>query len=234
MMQTPNRKTTVATLAGCAAMAALVSLGLVGRIEAQTAKAAATGAAVSRANLAKNAAFTVTSTLTPKGGSKVTQVYKVEVKGNNARLDYSDPAIGAVRYLANAKGVFFYIPSNNTAVKQTFKGGVDGALRVAFSQANEQLKSARKIGSATVSGQPTDIYKDARSGAIIYLGKKPGFRLPVKTVLANEGGTRTVTVTDIKLNPSIADARFALPAGTQIIDSQQGSPAVGGLPGGRR
>jgi Outer membrane lipoprotein-sorting protein len=218
-----------------AASALLLAGG--GAAPASAQKKAAAPAAVpgvSRTNLAESASFVVTSTLAPKGGSKVTQVYRVEVKGNNARLDYSDPAIGAVRYVANGKGVFFYIPANNTAVKQSFKGGVEGALRVAFAQANEQLRTARKIGSAVVSGQPTDIYKDPKSGAIIYLGKKPGFRLPVKTVLANEGGTRTVTVTDIKLNVALSDARFALPSGTQIIDSQEGAPPVaGGLPGGR-
>jgi outer membrane lipoprotein-sorting protein len=177
---------------------------------------------ISRANLAQTASFTVTSVLTPNGGSKVTNTFRVEVKGNKARLDYSDPAIGDVRYVANEKGVFFVIPANKTAVRQAIKGGVDQALQVAFAQANEQLKTAKKIGAANVNGQPTDIYKDAQSGTLLYVGTKPGFRLPVKTLLTNEGGSRSISVTNIKTNITLPDARFALPAGVQIIDSQQG------------
>lgn len=182
---------------------------------------------ITRANLAKSATFTVVQTLTPKNGSKSSTVYKVEVNGNKARLDYASSDIGSVRYIANEKGVFFYIPENKMAVKQSFRGGVEGALRVTFSQVNEQLKRAKKIGTATVSGMPTDVYKDAQSGTVIYVSRKPGFRLPVKTVLSNEGGTRTVLVQNIKLNPKIADARFAIPAGTQIVDQ-----SAGGMPGG--
>jgi hypothetical protein len=62
----------------------------------------------------------------------------------------------------------------------------------------------------------------------VYLGTAPGFRLPVKTVLANEGGTSTLLVSDIKLNIAVADSRFALPAGTQVIESKD---APGGMPG---
>ena len=180
---------------------------------------------VSRANLAKSAAFTVTSVLSPNGGSKVTQTFRVEVKGNKARLDYSDPATGEVRYLANDGGVFFVIPANKTAVKQNVKGGVEQALQVAFSQANEELRGAKKIGEVSVNGMPTDIYKDVKTGTTIYVGKRSGFRLPVKTLIANEGGTRTVLVTNIRINPILADARFALPAGMRIVDG--GNSPVG-------
>lgn len=219
------------------AVAGLTVITLAAFAPAPAVHAQSSGAALnlSRASLANAAAFTVTNTVAPKGGAKVSQVYKVEVKGGKARLDYSDPAIGAVTYLANEKGVFFVIPANKTAVKQTFKGGVEGALRVAFAQANEQLKTAKKVGTATVSGQPTDVYKDAKTGALIYVGKRPGFRLPVKTVLTNEGGTRTLTVTGIVLNPKLSDARFALPPGTQLIDNGSGAaaaPVPGVLPGG--
>ena len=173
---------------------------------------------VSRANLAKSATFTVTSVLLPKGGDKVSQVFKVEVKGNFARLDYSDPATGTVRYLANGSGVYLILPANKTAVKQSIKGGVEQALQVAFSQANEQLKTAKKIGETKVGAIAADIYKNADTGTTLYIGKTPGFRLPIKTLITNEGGSRTVTVSAIRLNPVIADARFALPAGLQIMD----------------
>lgn len=184
---------------------------------------------ISRANLAQNASFTVTSVLLPKGGSKVTQTFRVEVKGNKARLDYSDPALGTVRYIANEKGVFFVIPANQTAVKQGIKGGVEQALQVAFAQANEQLATAKKVGTAKIGTIPTDIYKDAKSGATLYVGTKPGFRLPVKTLLSNEGGSRSIVVTDIKTNISLPDSRFTLPAGVQVIDSDRSGIPTRGL-----
>jgi outer membrane lipoprotein-sorting protein len=183
---------------------------------------------ITRANLAKSASFKVTQTISPKGGSPLKREYRVEVKGNKARLDYEDQAIGAVRYVANEKGVFFYIPGNKTAMKQSLKGGVEGALNYAFAQASSQLERAKKVGTATVSGQPTVVYKDAATGAMVYLGTANGFRLPVKTVLNNQGGSTTMLVSDIKLNIPVADTRFALPTGTQIIESKD---APGGMPG---
>ncbi|MDX1931632.1 MAG: hypothetical protein SFU56_03415 [Capsulimonadales bacterium] len=184
---------------------------------------------ITRANLAQQAAFTVVQTLAPKGGDKLVRTYTVRVKGNKARMDYDDPSMGSVRYLANEKGVFFYIPANRSAMKQTLKGGVEGALKVAFAQYATQLAGARKIGVATVSGQPTTVYKEAQSGATIYLGTRPGFRLPVKAVIDNEGGTSTFLVTDIKLNVPLKEDLFALPAGTQIMESSGGDPAFPGV-----
>jgi outer membrane lipoprotein-sorting protein len=188
---------------------------------------------ITRASLANTASFKVTQTLAPKEGQPLTREYRVEVKGNKARLDYEDQAIGPVRYVANEKGVYFYIPANKNAMKQTFKGGVEGALKVAFAQVADQMEGAREIGRETVAGQPTIIYKAPKTGALIYLGTRPGFRLPVKTILSNEGGTSTLTVSDIKLNVALADSRFALPAGTQILDSGSApSAAAPGLPSG--
>ncbi len=183
---------------------------------------------VSRVNLANAASFTVTSVLSPNGGSKVTQTFRVEVKGNKARLDYSDPATGKVQYLANDKGVFFVTPSNRIAVKQNIKGGVEQALQVAFAQTNEQLKTAKKVGETTVNGMPADIFKDVANGTTIYVGKKQGFRLPLKTLIANEGGSRTITVTNIKINPQLSETRFALPKGMQIVDGGSGPVGAAG------
>ena len=193
--------------------------------------AAAQGLKFSRASLANTASFTVTTTLVPKGGSKSSQVMRVQVKGNKARLDFNNPQIGSVTYLANEKGVFFYVPANKVAQKQQFQGGVDAALKLAFQQVNEQLKTAKKAGTAMVSGQTTDVYKDAKRGATIYIGRSPAFRLPIKTVVTNEGGTRTVLVTDIKTNVALADSRFAVPRGVQIIESTGAPSGPGGIPG---
>ena len=209
-----------------------VSLLLISAAGAQKAappKAAANAApplTVSRANLAKSASFTVTQTLAPKGADKIVRTYTVEVNGNKARMDYDDASIGALRYLANDKGVFLYIPGNKSASKQSLKGGVEGALRVAFAQYATQLAGAKKVGAEVVSGQPTTIYKDDKTGALIYLGTKPGFRLPVKAVIANEGGTSTFLVSNIKLNAAIKDDRFALPPGTQLVESSGGAAGV--------
>jgi outer membrane lipoprotein-sorting protein len=187
--------------------------------------------AITRKNLANTAAFTVTQTIAPKGGDRFQRVYKVEVKGTKARADFEDPQAGTVRYLANEKGIFSFLPASNTAVKQNIKGGVEEALKLVFSQTREQMAGAKKIGTATVSGQPTTVYRGA-SGTTIYWGNRPGYRLPVKMVQTNAGGTTTVAVSDIRLNVAIPDARFALPAGTQIMDGASG--AGGGVVPGVR
>lgn len=187
---------------------------------------------ITRASLANSATFTATQTTSPKGGKPVSRVFRVEVKGNKARLDYQDDLVGQVRYVLNEKGAYQYFPGNNSAVKASIKGGVEAALKTVFQQVNEQLATAKRIGSATVSGQPTDVFKDANTGTLIYVGKRPGFRLPVKTVLSNEGGTNTLTVSNIRLNVPLQDARFTLPKGAQIIDDGNGPALPGGLPGG--
>lgn len=201
---------------------AALALGL-----ATTGEAAAQ-APISRSQLARSASFTVTSTLAPQGGSKEVQTFQVEVSGERARLDYRDAALGQVQYLVNEKGVFFFIPANRTAQRMGKTGGIEQALKLTFAQAVEQMRGAKKVGSATISGQPTDIYKNAMTGTTIYMGKKPGFRLPVKMEFRNEGGTRTLLASRIKLNIALPAGRFALPVGTQVIDTQGGP---GGLPG---
>lgn len=182
---------------------------------------------ITRANVAKTASFTVTQTTAPKNGAKLSQVIRVEVKGNNARVEMDNRDLGSVTYLANTQGMFFYIPANKVAQKQPFQGGAEEALRLAFRQVNEQLRTAKKTGTAIVSGQTTDVYKDGKTGAMIYVGRNPGFRLPVKTVLATSSGTQTFLVSNIKTNISLSDARFALPAGVRVID---GNGAAGTAP----
>lgn len=220
---------------GITALAALIIVGAGGGAGAQTAPAKAGGSearapyTVSRANLAKSASFTLTQTLTPKDGKPLIRSYRIEVKGEKARMDYDDQMVGEVRYLSNEKGVFFYIPANKNAMKQTIKGGVDTALKLAFAQVSDRMATAKKVGTANVSGFPTTVYKDPKTGGMVYISEKPGFRLPVKTVLTNEGGSTMMEVKDIKLNVAIDDSRFALPPGTKIMESEK-SASSGGLP----
>ena len=182
----------------------------------------------SRANLAKSAQFTVTTTLSPKGSAQKIQVFKVAVNGSKARLDYKEETLGEVRYLVNEKGAFFFIPANKAAQKMSVK--IEDGLGTVFSQANTVLAGAQKSGTATVSGIACDVYKNPRSGSVVYLGTTPGFRLPVKMEIKNSGGAQTMQASNIKLNAAIPDAYFALPTGTQVIESQ-GGPS--GLPGSK-
>lgn len=230
----PSRNSVFAAVAALtAASAVAVTLVGVGTAPAR-AQSATAPTNFSRASLANAATFTITDVLTPKQGSKVVQVMKVEVKGQKGRLDFENPAIGAVRYVANEKGVYFYIPANKTATRQQVKGGIDAAIKTAFSQFGGYLRGAKKVGTGTVSGMPTTIYKDGESGALVYVSSKPGFKVPVKLILDNEGGKRTVTISNVRLNPKLADARFALPAGTNVIDGGAAPVPGAGVPGAGR
>ncbi|WP_309684702.1 hypothetical protein [Armatimonas sp.] len=188
----------------------------------------ATKLALSRANLAKTAQFTVTTVMAPKSGPKDTQVFQVAVSGAKARMDYKDKALGEVRYVVNEKGTFFFIPANKAAQKMNLK--IEDGLNTVFSQASEVLAGAQKTGKATVAGIACDIYTNPRTGSVVYLGTTPGFTLPVKLEIKNVGGVQTMQASQIKLNGSIPAAHFALPAGTQVIEGQ-GGPT--GLPGSR-
>jgi len=185
-------------------------------------------ASLSRASLAKSAQFTVTSTLAPQGAPAETQVFKVAVSGPKARLDYKDKTLGEVRYLVNEKGTFFFIPANKAAQKMNLK--IEDGLNTIFSQASQVLSGAKKSGTATVSGVACDVYKNAKTGSVLYLGTAPGFKLPVKMEIKNSGGVQQMQASGIKLNAAIPDAFFALPVGTQVIESQGGP---GGLPGSK-
>jgi hypothetical protein len=197
-----------------------------------TAGAAGDPFAPTRANLAKSATFTVTQTTAPKGSARVVNVYHVEVKGDKARVDFSDPAMGAERYLVSEKYLFIYTAGNNAAMKQELKGGVEMALQTAFASLSGSMKKAKRVGSAIVSGQPTDIYRDTATNAVVYLGKNAGFRLPVKAEETNVGGMTSLLVTDIRLNPVLPDTDFALPKGAQVVDTT--SSAGTGVPGRSR
>ena len=188
----------------------------------------ATKLALSRANLAKTAQFTVTTVMAPKSGPKDTQVFQVAVSGARARMDYKDKALGEVRYVVNEKGTFFFIPANKAAQKMNLR--IEDGLNTVFSQASEVLAGAQKTGKATVAGIACDIYTNPRTGSVVYLGTTPGFTLPVKLEIKNVGGVQTMQASQIKLNGSIPAAHFALPAGTQVIEGQRGPT---GLPGSR-
>jgi hypothetical protein len=186
-------------------------------VAADTPVSGATAFMVGRADLARSASFTVIRTLSPAGGTPIVNTYHVTVDGANGRVDYDDPAMGPVRYLTTAQGAFLYIPGNQSATRYSLKGGIDLALRQAFQFVTSQGRAFVRTGTATVSGQPTITYRNPSNGAVVFIGTRPGFRLPVKGVLRNEGGSQSFVVSDIRLNISTAKALFAIPAGTQII-----------------
>jgi hypothetical protein len=186
---------------------------------------------ISRANLAKNARFTVTYTLTPKGGKPDVTTFAVAVSGPSGRADYKMQGLGDVRYIANESGVYLFIPANKAAQKMMDVKGIDAALKLAFNEAVQQLKGAKKVGQSKVSGQPVDIYKNPQTGTTVCLGTAPGFKLPVKMELSNEGGKRTILVSGIQLGTAIPATFFLLPKGTQVIESKGATGAGPGLPG---
>ncbi len=186
---------------------------------------------LSRASLAKEARFTVTYTLAPKEGKPQVTKFAVAVSGAHARADYPVQGLGDTRYLVNSEGVFFFIPANKAAQQMPGGKGIDDALKLAFSEAVQQLRGAKKVGVAKVSGQPVDIYKNPKTGTTVCLGTAPGFKLPVKMELSNEGGKRTILVSGIQLGTPIPANYFQLPKGTQVIKSTGASGAGPGLPG---
>lgn len=213
---------------GVLALASSLALAQPGKMAQGKGGGASPVASLSRASLAKSAQFTVTSTLAPQGAPAETQVFKVAVSGPKARLDYKDKTLGEVRYLVNEKGTFFFIPANKAAQKMNLK--IEDGLNTIFSQASQVLSGAKKSGTATISGIACDVYKNAKTGSVLYLGTAPGFKLPVKMEIKNSGGVQQMQASGIKLNAAIPDAFFALPAGTQVIESQGGP---GGLPGSK-
>jgi hypothetical protein len=186
---------------------------------------------ISRASLAKSARFTVTYTLTPKGGKAEVTTFAVAVSGPSGRADYKMQGLGDVRYIANDSGVYLFIPANKAAQKMADVKGIDAALKLAFNEAVQQLKGAKKIGQTKVSGQPVDIYKNVKTGTTVCLGTAPGFKLPVKMELSNEGGKRTILVSGIQIGTPIPAGYFLLPKGTQVIESKGATGAGPGLPG---
>jgi hypothetical protein len=180
---------------------------------------------LTRAQLAQNISFVATMTTTPssKNSLKSVQTFRVELKGKKARMEYKDATLGEVRYVINDKGTFFYIPANKAA--QQMNGRVEDALNLTFARFKEMLTSMKRVGTETVSGIPTTIYKDTKTGAMLYMGTHPGFQLPVKVLVRNEGGTNAFLVSQINLKPTLPDERFALPQGTQVIKGEGGVPS---------
>jgi hypothetical protein len=180
---------------------------------------------LTRAQLAQNISFVATMTTTPadKKSLKSVQTFRVELKGKKARMEFKDPSLGEVRYVINDQGTFFYIPVNKAAMQMN--GRVEDALNITFERFKNMLTSMKRVGTETVSGIPTAIYKDIRTGAMLYLGTHPGFQLPVKVMVSNVGGTNAFLVSQINLKPTLTDDRFALPKGTQISKTEGGAPA---------
>ena len=214
----------------CASLLAMLPLVAISPLPAQAQPQKTTGPVInlSRTQLAQNISFVATMTSAPKSATgsannvKVTQTFRVELKGKKARLDYKDASLGEVRYLINDQGTFFYIPANKAA--QQTKGRIEDALELTFSRFKDLLENMKRVGTETVSGIPTIVYKDSKTGAMLYMGTHPGFRLPVKVVVRNEGGTNSFLVSQIKMNPPAGDDQFVLPKGTQVIKSEGSLP----------
>lgn len=185
------------------------------------AHAGAQEAGSTRAGLARTASFTVTSVAQPKGKSKVSQVTRVEVKGNKARTETVVAGVSTVTLIED-KAIYVFNPGSKLVTKQQAEGDMDAFLRRLYEGKDRFLKTAKKVGTESISGQPTDVYRDEAAGVLIYLGTKPGFRLPVKITKDGDSGSETLLVTDVKTNITLPDARFALPQGAQVIEARVG------------
>jgi hypothetical protein len=181
---------------------------------------------LTRAQLAQSISFVATMTTTPSGKNSLKSVrtFRVELKGKKARMEFKEPNLGEVRYIINDQGTFFYIPVNKAA--QQTGGRVEDALNLTFANFKEMLTSMKRVGAETVSGIPTTVYKDSKTGAMLYMGTHPGFQLPVKVIVSNAGGTNAFLVSQINFKPTLPDDRFALPKGTQVSKSEGGAPAI--------
>jgi hypothetical protein len=182
-----------------------------------------------RSSLAPTARFVVTMTTAPKSGAKDVRTFKVELSGKKARVELSDKSMGEFCYVVNDKGTFLYIPATKSAQKMAVTGGIEQALGLAFAQASAAMEGASKSGKAVVSGQPTEIYRNERQGTTIYMGTGAGFRLPVKVETVNAGGRSTMLASSIRLGGTIPASRFALPAGTQLLEGAGGPGAMPGI-----
>jgi len=205
----------------------LVTLGLVALLLPIGSRTSADVGKWSRSDLAATAKFDVVATLTPKGGSKETRTFRVEVSGNRARLDLEDPGLGAVRYVVDGKSAYLLMPASRTAQKMALRGGIDEALALAFAQVSAQMQGSKRVGRGTVAGQPVETYRNDRSGTTIHVGRAAGYKLPVRMETLNEGGRSVLEVKGIRLGGVISAERFALPKGTQILETS----GPGSLPG---
>ena len=181
--------------------------------------AGADEAGFTRADLAKTASFTITSSVQPKDKSKVSQVTRVEVKGNRARAETVVGGLPTVTLIQD-KAIYVFHPGSKLVTKQPPEGDLDAFLRRLYEGKDRFLKTARKVGTESISGQPTDVYRDEAAGVLVYRGTKPGFRLPVKITKDGDSGSETLLITDIKTNIALPDARFALPQGAQVIEAR--------------
>jgi hypothetical protein len=132
-----------------------------------------------------------------------------------------------MRYVVDGKAAYLLMPSTKTAQRMTLRGGIDEALGLAFAQVTAHLQGARPAGRSTMAGQPTDIYRNERSGTTIHVGRSAGFRLPVRMETVNEGGKSVLKVSGVRIGGSIPAGRFVLPKGTQILETS----GPGNLPG---
>lgn len=225
----------------CRAAAVAVLAGVV----ACGALALTAGAAAAAAPL-KSAQFDVV-TLTQGQGAQITINSKVWVKGDKVRVEMKHPFMGQMNLIADGKHIYQIDPVQKQATRTDQMRATGGREPWQMFVANvEQLREkARRIGSETIDGHVCDIYtrREGERGhsasvkAWITRTLKPP--MPLKVVRqvtlerpnASLSQTVTVRLRNLKLNPSLPDSLFKLPAGMKIVEGDPMLPNGAGLPG---
>jgi outer membrane lipoprotein-sorting protein len=204
----------------------------------------------------QHAQWTTEMTQTEEGGKVTKTTSKIWFSGDKMRMETTDRKTGDLMImLSDGKDEYLYNPKEKTATKlgAMMRGMLTGMMDSdAFKEAADRRKSAKKVGSETVSGKPCTLYAYKQTFGGLNSDVKEwvwtGKNFPMKTIVKMPQQTMTMMgmtskvpasttetlVTDLVLNKPAAASLFQLPAGVKVQDMDQmmGGGASGGSEAG--
>ncbi len=200
----------------------------------------------------KTASWTVLSTQKDETGKTTVSESKLWISGDKYRMEAKGEQGKQMVVLDDGRDLYMYQPGENKAFK--WGPGVESMFSNILSsdlvaESARQRKAAKKIGSETVDGKPCTIYAyhskltmmnnvveadvkewlwTAEKFPLKSVSKTPKHQMKIVFVTTEVPASETTTVVkDLVLDRPVADALFALPAGTQI-ETMELPPTMGG------
>ena len=138
----------------------------------------------------------------------------VYIKDEQARIE-SQTQDGPVVMIKNAKGAYTYMPEEGVAllVKTPDRSQQPVAHFADYQDYLKQL-GARRLRAETVNTYPCDVYQFKDGGQLTTAWVWKDKHLPVKI----QTGDAVIELSNIRVNPPLADSLFQLPAGVQLMD----------------
>jgi outer membrane lipoprotein-sorting protein len=177
-------------------------------------------------------------------GSNITVNMHVWIKGEKARVEMDHPMAGKQIWISDGKDFYMLSPTQKAGQKRPLpkqNGKRASVVEQITGSVNQLISKGKKVGRATVEGVACDVYTGSFTGPQggsssfkAWIGSIENTRLPLKVEQkrsisrpnANFSSSQSMTIKNLRTNPSIPDSQFAIPSGYKITTMPNQPPGM--------